>query len=87
MMVSMDDRVAIGAMIHQQRALLTRCDERLVEIAREMPYAGRERRRLRMRARVLKQKKAALAHGPKFGDKRLWRRTAQPSGDSTCRAA
>ena len=55
-MVSMDDRVAIGAMIHQQRALLRRCDERLAEIAREMPYAGRERRRrLRMRAHVLKR--------------------------------
>ncbi len=56
MMVSMDDRVAIGAMIHQQRALLRRCDERLAEIARDMPYAGRERRRrLRMRAHVLKR--------------------------------
>jgi len=32
----MDDRVAIGAMIHQQRALLTRCDERLAKIARDM---------------------------------------------------
>jgi len=52
----MDDRVAIGAMIHQQRALLRRCDERLAEIARDMPYAGRERRRrLRMRAHVLKR--------------------------------
>ncbi len=58
MMVSMDDRVAIGAMIHQQRALLRRCDERLAEIARDMPYAGRERRRrLRMRAHVLKRKR------------------------------
>jgi hypothetical protein len=59
MIVSMDDRVAIsGAMIHQQRALLRRCDERLAEIARDMPYAGRvRRRRLRMRAHVLKRKR------------------------------
>jgi hypothetical protein len=55
-MISMPGRVDIGEMIHQNRALLARCDNQLAEIAKAMPHAGRDRRRtLRRRARELKR--------------------------------
>jgi len=48
--------VAIGAMIHRNRADLTECDGRLSMIARLMPHVDREqRRRFRRLARETKR--------------------------------
>jgi hypothetical protein len=60
-MVSMDDRVRVGSMIHRNRAALADANKSLAELAKLMPRVDRARRReLRQMARELRWTRVQL---------------------------